>query len=109
MHQINGRGIAHGCSVNVGNRQRKAGALQECAEVTYVDEWSDADYGAYQRFDYTIGTCLQEIGENGFDHAHFQFVHSHPRVGNTEKVTFDGYDRTVLSSRWKRVPAGQRP
>jgi nitrite reductase/ring-hydroxylating ferredoxin subunit len=72
-----------------------------------VDEWGDDEYGAYQRFDYTIGTCLQEIGENGFDHAHFQFVHSHPRVGDTQKVVFDGYDRTVLSS--QEFPSSKGP
>ena len=72
-----------------------------------VDEWTDPDYSAYETFDYTIRTCLQELGENGFDHAHFQFVHSHPRVGNTENVIFDGYNRTVLSS--QEFPSSKGP
>ena len=72
-----------------------------------VDEWVDPGYDGYERYDYTIRSCLQEIGENGFDHAHFQFVHSHPRVGDTQKVVFDGYDRTVLSS--QEFPSSKGP
>jgi nitrite reductase/ring-hydroxylating ferredoxin subunit len=67
-------------------------------ELIDVPEYADPEYGPYQVFDYTVKTCLQEMGENGFDHAHFQFVHSHPRVGNTESIVFDGYDRAVLTS-----------
>src|SRR6266511_83824 len=67
-------------------------------DVMDIAEYDDPEYGDYEVFDYTIGSCMQEIGENGFDQAHFQFVHSHPKVGTTEKVEFDGYDRVVLSS-----------
>jgi nitrite reductase/ring-hydroxylating ferredoxin subunit len=67
-------------------------------ELMEVPEHSDPEYGRYKVYEYTVKTCLQEMGENGFDHAHFQFVHSHPRVGNTESIVFDGYDRTVLTS-----------
>ena len=72
-----------------------------------IEEHGDPEYGPYQTFDFTIKTCLQEMGENGFDHAHFQYVHSHPRVGRTEKVEFDGYDRTVLTS--QEFPSSQGP
>ena len=47
------------------------------------------------------------MSENGFDHAHFQFVHNHPRVGRTEKVEFNGYDRVVLSS--QEFPSSRGP
>ncbi len=67
-------------------------------ELMDVPEYDDPDFSGYQVFDYQVKTCLQEMGENGFDHAHFQFVHSHPRVGTTESVVFDGFDRTVLTS-----------
>lgn len=67
-------------------------------EVMSIPEYDDPAYGEYEVFEYTIGSCMQEIGENGFDQAHFEFVHSHPKVGQTEKVEFDGYDRVVLSS-----------
>jgi phenylpropionate dioxygenase-like ring-hydroxylating dioxygenase large terminal subunit len=76
-------------------------------ELMEVPEHADPEYGEYQAFDYTVRTCLQEMGENGFDHAHFQFVHSHPRVGNTEKVEFDGYNRMVLSS--QEFPSSKGP
>lgn len=67
-------------------------------ELMEVPEYADPEYGQYQVYDFTVKTCLQEMGENGFDYAHFQFVHSHPRVGHTESIVFDGYDRTVLTS-----------
>ncbi|HWW55184.1 MAG TPA: Rieske 2Fe-2S domain-containing protein [Acidimicrobiales bacterium] len=76
-------------------------------EPMEVDEHDDAAYSEYQVFDYTIATCLQELGENGFDHAHFQFVHNHPRVGETERVEFDGYDRTVLTR--QEFPSSKGP
>ena len=76
-------------------------------DVMDVPEYDDPEYGAYEVFDYTIRSCMQEIGENGFDHAHFQFVHSHPQVGTTERVEFDGYDRLVLSS--QQFPSSKGP
>jgi 3-ketosteroid 9alpha-monooxygenase subunit A len=76
-------------------------------DLMAVEEHGDPEYGPYRAFDFTVTTCLQEMGENGFDHAHFQFVHSHPRVGRTEKVAFDGYDRTVLTS--QEFPSSKGP
>jgi hypothetical protein len=63
-----------------------------------VGEHDDNAYSDYEVHEFTIRTCLQEMAENGLDHAHFQSVHSHPRVGRTEKVGFSGYDRVMLSS-----------
>ena len=76
-------------------------------ELMDVPERGDPDYGPYQIFDFTIRTCLQEIAENGFDHAHFQFVHSHPKVGTVEKLEFRGFDRTVLTS--QQFPSAKGP
>jgi nitrite reductase/ring-hydroxylating ferredoxin subunit len=76
-------------------------------DVMDVPEFDDPEYGEYEVFEYTIGTCMQEIGENGFDAAHFEFVHSHPKVGITESVTFDGYDRTVLTR--QQFPSSKGP
>jgi 3-ketosteroid 9alpha-monooxygenase subunit A len=67
-------------------------------ELMEVAEHADDAYDPYEVHDFTVRSCLQEMGENGFDHAHFQFVHRHPRVGRTEKVEFSGYDRVVLTS-----------
>jgi nitrite reductase/ring-hydroxylating ferredoxin subunit len=72
-----------------------------------VPEYDDPEYGAYQQFDFTIRTCIQELSENGFDHAHFQFVHSHPKVGTVENIEFRGYDRTVLTS--QQFPSSRGP
>jgi nitrite reductase/ring-hydroxylating ferredoxin subunit len=76
-------------------------------DVMEVPEFDDPDYGPYEVFEYTVGTCMQEIGENGFDAAHFEFVHSHPKVGITESVTFDGYDRVVLTR--QQFPSSKGP
>jgi 3-ketosteroid 9alpha-monooxygenase subunit A len=76
-------------------------------DVMDVPEYDDPDYGEYEVFEYTIGTCMQEIAENGFDQAHFEFVHSHPKVGRTEKVAFDGYDRMVLTA--QQFPSSKGP
>jgi len=76
-------------------------------ELMEIPEHDDPDYGSYEQFDYTIRTCVQEMSENGFDHAHFQFVHSHPKVGTVEKIEFSGYDRTVLTS--QKFPSSKGP
>jgi phenylpropionate dioxygenase-like ring-hydroxylating dioxygenase large terminal subunit len=76
-------------------------------ELLDVPEHDDPSFSPYEVHAFTIRTCLQELAENGFDHAHFRSVHSHPRVGNTESVTFDGYDRTVLTS--QEFPSSRGP
>jgi len=72
-----------------------------------VPEYTDDAYAPYDVHDYTVKTCIQEMSENGFDHAHFQYVHSHPRVGITEKVELKGYDRVVLTS--QEFPSSRGP
>ncbi|HXW34050.1 MAG TPA: Rieske 2Fe-2S domain-containing protein [Acidimicrobiales bacterium] len=72
-----------------------------------VPEYDDPEYSDYEVYDFTVKTCIQEMAENGFDHAHFQYVHNHPRVGHTEKVEFEGYDRTVLTS--QEFPSSRGP
>lgn len=76
-------------------------------ELMDVPEHDDPEYGPYQMFDFTIRTSLQEMGENGFDHAHFQFVHNHPKVGTVEKIEFRGFDRTVLTA--QQFPSSKGP
>ena len=76
-------------------------------ELLEVPEHGDLDFAAYEVHEFTIKTCLQELGENGFDHAHFEFVHSHPKVGDTQSVVFDGYDRTVLTA--QQFPSSRGP
>jgi len=76
-------------------------------ELIDVPEYTDEAYAPYDVHDYTVKTCIQEMSENGFDHAHFQYVHSHPRVGITEKVELNGYDRVVLTS--QEFPSSRGP
>ncbi len=58
-------------------------------------EFDDPQFEPVVIRQFTIGTCMQEMAENGADHAHFQYVHSHPKVGITESVELDGYDRVI--------------
>jgi phenylpropionate dioxygenase-like ring-hydroxylating dioxygenase large terminal subunit len=76
-------------------------------EARDVPEHHDPAFGDYEAYDYTIATCLQEMAENGFDYAHFEFVHSHPQVGTTEHVAFDGISRVMLSS--QQFPSSRGP
>ena len=76
-------------------------------EARDVPEYDSPEFSDYEVHDYRIATCLQEVAENGFDHAHFEFVHSHPKVGSTESVTFDGISRVVLSS--QQFPSSRGP
>jgi phenylpropionate dioxygenase-like ring-hydroxylating dioxygenase large terminal subunit len=76
-------------------------------ELLDVPEHADPDFAPYEVHEFTIRTCLQELGENGFDHAHFEYVHSHPKVGDTQRVVFDGYDRTVLTA--QQFPSSKGP
>ena len=82
-------------------------AVEPLWDLMDIPEHGDPDYSEYQLFDFTIRTCIQEMSENGFDHAHFQFVHSHPKVGTVEKIDFQGYDRTVLTS--QKFPTSKGP
>jgi len=83
------------------------GGLSPMWELMDIPEYDDPEYGEYQHFEFTIRTCIQELAENGFDHAHFQFVHSHPKVGTVEKIEFRGLDRTVLTS--QKFPSSKGP
>lgn len=76
-------------------------------DLMEITEYDDPDYGEYQQFDFTVRSCIQELSENGFDHAHFQFVHSHPKVGTVETIEFRGYDRTVLTA--QQFPSSKGP
>lgn len=72
-----------------------------------VDEVDDPAYAPYERYEFTVGTCLQEMGENAFDHAHFQFVHGHPKVGDTEEMRLEGVDKVVLTK--QQFPSSRGP
>ncbi len=82
-------------------------AVDPLWDLMSVPEYDDPEYGDYQVFNFTVRTCLQEMAENGYDHAHFQFVHSHPKVGTVEQIEFKGYDRTVLTS--QQFPSSRGP
>jgi 3-ketosteroid 9alpha-monooxygenase subunit A len=76
-------------------------------DLIEIPEYDDPAYLPYEVFDFEIATCIQELSENAFDHAHFQFVHSHPRVGLTEKVELSGFDKVVLTS--QEFPSSKGP
>ncbi len=70
-------------------------------------EFEDPAYEPVVIRSFTIGTCIQEMAENGADHAHFQYVHSHPKVGITESVELHGFDRTIRTR--QEFPSSKGP
>ncbi len=64
-------------------------------EVIELDEMSDPEWTERQRFEWTFGSCPQEIAENGVDVAHFKYVHDMEAVPEGETT----YERHVRRSR----------
>jgi predicted amidophosphoribosyltransferase len=63
MHQGEGRIVTHNESIDIGHRQRKAGALQQSAEIAQIGERRDA--GRYSGLDLGLGggKGLPQLGE----------------------------------------------
>jgi len=74
-------------------------------EVPAVPEAEDPSWSAYERFEWTIRTTPQEIGENGVDRAHFKFVHGTPTVPQSE-AAFEGHVRRAAQHVTYTTPRG---
>ncbi len=66
-------------------------------DLPEVPELSDPTFGALEKRAWTVKSIPQEMGENAFDPAHFETVHGHPRIGETEEIRFEGPVSTMLS------------
>ena len=62
-HQGERSVVAHGDAIDVGHRQRKAGALQQSAELAQIGEWRDARRSAAFDFALGRGKGLPQLGE----------------------------------------------
>jgi nitrite reductase/ring-hydroxylating ferredoxin subunit len=68
-------------------------------EVPPHPELADPAWMPVERHEFTIATCIQEIGENAHDPAHFAFVHGVPSLPENE-ARFDG-PRQISANRGK--------
>lgn len=65
-------------------------AIEPTFAIPCVPELESEDYVETRHGAWEIGTCIQEIGENGVDFAHLKFLHGAPEVPpGTGEV--DGY------------------
>ncbi len=73
-----------------------------------VPEWAEAtspEWSTPDRYEWSIGVALQEMGENGVDSAHFQFVHGTQNVPVTDTKQ-DGPYREAYSPIELKTPRG---
>ena len=74
-------------------------------EIPELPEVQDAGWTAYEKYEWIVEAPLQEMGENGADSAHFQFVHGTRNVPITES-TEEGVHRRMLQPIRMKTPRG---
>lgn len=63
-------------------------------EIPGLAEWGDPEWlGDWMRFDWTVNTHPQEMGENGIDWPHFATIHRIPAPSEREWAFADAYYR----------------
>lgn len=75
-------------------------AIEPLYQLPEVPELESGDYIGPIVQDHTIKTCLQEMGENVVDIAHFTTVHHHPGAGSYDELDFKEY---MIRMRSKQV------
>jgi phenylpropionate dioxygenase-like ring-hydroxylating dioxygenase large terminal subunit len=70
-----------------------------------VPETRNAEWTPYQKFAWRIFTSMENMGDNGVDVAHFQFVHGSTSVP-TYTYEFDGIERRVSAHLDIQTPKG---
>lgn len=80
------------------NNEQPSFELAAFAEID-SGEWTD-----YQRKQWTIGTHVQEAGENAVDTAHFPSVHNTGEIMAKPEVDFDGPKRvSIINLNFERI------
>ena len=74
-------------------------------EIPELPEATSPEWSRPQRFEWTVRSRNQELGENGVDSAHFRFVHGTLNVP-TPEVSADGPFRRNLQPVKLRTPRG---
>jgi len=75
-------------------------------EIPEIPEIGDAGWSDLYTSSYTIGTCPQEMAENGVDPAHFRYVHGTDDVAEMESYDTDGPTSVMLSKQSYVTPRG---
>ncbi|MCB0974259.1 MAG: Rieske 2Fe-2S domain-containing protein [Actinobacteria bacterium] len=75
-------------------------------EVPEVPELTSEDFLHHARRDWQINACMQELGENSVDLAHFKYIHGTDFVPKMESLEFDGYNQIMKSVQYFHTPRG---
>lgn len=75
-------------------------------EIPELPEVDSADWSTPDRYEWTIRSQIQELGENGVDSAHFRYVHGALNVPVAE-VEVDGAVRRNLQRVELKTPRGE--
>ena len=82
------------------------GAEAPSFQVPEIDDLED--FGGFDRYEWTIETHVQEIGENAVDRAHFRYVHGTTEIPESE-LTLEGPIRRALQRVSYDTPRGPVP
>lgn len=74
-------------------------------DLLEAPEFEDPDFVAPIVTRHEIRSCVQEMGENTADGAHFMTVHQHPGAAEYDRFEFDG-PRIIMESRQKFPSSG---
>lgn len=74
-------------------------------EIPDIPEASSPDWSTPDRYEWTIRSQIQELGENGVDSAHFRYVHGALNVPETQ-VDVDGARRRAFQPVRLETPRG---
>ena len=74
-------------------------------EIPEVAEFGHPDWSDFEKYEWVVASSLQEMGENGADSAHFQFVHGTRNVPIT-KSEEEGAFRRMFQPVRMETPRG---
>ncbi len=74
-------------------------------DVIEHEEANSEEWGAQQRFEWTVRTHMQEMGENGADPAHFLYVHRVHDMPQWE-IKYNGHQSSGVQNVNFRTPRG---
>ncbi|MBX7159775.1 MAG: Rieske (2Fe-2S) protein [Acidimicrobiia bacterium] len=78
-------------------------------DIPDVPEYADEDYTDYHRFEWTLRSSPQELGENQVDIAHFKYIHGTVVVPELLETHIDGPHSHVRTEHKFDTPIGPQP
>jgi len=79
--------------------------IEPLYDVEHIPECSDPNWTEYQETSWNIWGSLQNIGENGVDFAHFQFIHGTADLPEAE-LSWGEWDRNAIVRAKMGTPRG---